>query len=98
MTRLSIDLPEDVRTKLEARASRAGHTSVEEYVRALLHEEAAEDNEDYGAPAHLTFTTEEELEAMLVRRIENEGGSVEATPEFWAGMTRRAAERGAKGG
>jgi plasmid stability protein len=98
MTRLSIDLPEDVRVKLEARASRAGHTSVEEYVRALLQDEAAEDNEDFGAPAHLTFTTEEELEAMLVRRIEDSSGSVEATPEFWANLKRQAAEHRAKGG
>lgn len=97
MTRLSIDLPEDVKAKLEARASRAGHATVEEYIQSLLRDEAAEEAEDYGGPAHLTFSSDDELESFLVRRIADTGEPVEATPQFWADLKRRAAERRQRG-
>jgi plasmid stability protein len=92
MTRLSIDLPEDVRAKLEARANRSGHTSVEDYIQSLLQEEAAEAGDEYDAPPHLTFSSDEELEAILVRRIEEPGDTIQATPEFWNDLNRRHPE------
>lgn len=93
MTRLSIDLPEDVTRRLAARASRAGHASVEEYIESLLRAEAVDANDDLDAPAHLTFSTDEELEAILVRRIDDADGSIEATPEFWRQLKQDAADR-----
>jgi plasmid stability protein len=97
MTRLSIDLPEDVRAKLEARANRSGHSSIEEYIQSLLQEEADEAGEEYEAPPHLTFSSDEELEAILVRRIDEPGELIEATPEFWSNLKRQAQQRRAQG-
>jgi len=97
MTRLSIDLPEDVKTRLEARAARSGHGTVEEYVQALLRAEADEPSEDYAAPAHLTFSTDEELEAMLLQRVNDPRPGIEATPEFWEDFKRRVEARLRKG-
>ncbi|HEY7116372.1 MAG TPA: hypothetical protein VH475_07295 [Tepidisphaeraceae bacterium] len=98
MTRLSIDIPDDIRARLEARASRSGHASVEEFIQSLLREEAAEAlDEDLGAPAHLSFRSDEELEQILVRRIDDDQGTIEATPEFWVDLRRRAQERRQKG-
>jgi hypothetical protein len=93
MTRLRIDLPEDVTEKLAAQATRAGHASVEEYIESLLRAEAVEAAEDLYGPPQLTFSSEEELEAILVRRIDDVDGSIEATPEFWQQLKRAAADR-----
>src|SRR4051812_43232307 len=93
MTRLSIDLPEDITRRLAARATRAGHASVEAYIESLLRAEAVEAEDDFDAPSHLAFSTDEELEAILVRRIDDTDGSIEATPEFWQGLKRDAADR-----
>jgi hypothetical protein len=93
MTRLSIDLPEDVTRRLMDRASRAGHANVEEYIESLLRAEAVDAEDDSDAPPHLTFATDEELEAILVRRIDDTDGSIEATPEFWGRLKQDAANR-----
>ena len=36
------------------------------------------------------IATADELEILLTRRLDNGGASVEATPEFWAGLKERA--------
>jgi hypothetical protein len=97
MTRLSIDLPEDVTQRLAARATRAGHPSVEEYIASLLRAEAVDAQDDLDAPPHLSFSSDEELEAILVRRIDDGEGSIEATPEFWQQLKREAASRRSAG-
>jgi plasmid stability protein len=97
MTRLSIDLPDDVRTRLQDRAARAGHESVEEYVAALLMAEAEEPADEYGAPPHLTYRSDTELEALLLERVTDGSPGVDATPAFWKDLKRRAAERRRKG-
>jgi plasmid stability protein len=93
MTRLSIEVPDEVKSKLEARAARSGHANVEAYVGELLRAEAEELDEDYGAPAHLTFRSDRELEALLLESINDPRPSIEATPEFWAALQRRAEAR-----
>jgi plasmid stability protein len=96
MTRLSIDLPDEVRDKLEVQAARWGHSSVEEFVQALLRAEAEEPSEDYGAPAHLTFNDDAELSAILRKRAQDTSPGIEPTAEFWESFRRRAAGRGDK--
>ena len=40
MARSSVELPDELRRKVEARAAEAGHLMVEEYVQALLRADA----------------------------------------------------------
>ena len=95
MVRLNIDLPEYVKARLDALAARTGHASVEEFVQALLRTEADfdEPTEDYGAPAHLSYQTDQELEARLLERLHDDRPSVEVTAQFWKDFRRRVEER-----
>jgi plasmid stability protein len=100
MTRLSIDLPEDVKARLEVRAARSGHANVEEFVQALLRAESEtsyDDDDGEAGPQHLAYQTEEQLEALLLRRVEDPRAGIEATPEFWAEFQRRVEARRRQG-
>ena len=97
MARLSIQLPEDLRTKVEARASEAGHASVEDYVEALLRADLDAEEVDYGAPPHLTVNSDTELEALLLERLESTEPGIEATPEFWSRLHEEAKARRDRG-
>ena len=91
MARLSLELPEDLRRKVEARAAEAGHASVEQYVQALLRADAdAVEGADLGGPDNPAVRTPDELEALLERRLDEGGPSVEATPAFWQRLKDRA--------
>lgn len=91
MARLSVELPDELRRKVEARAAESGHPTVEQYVQALLRADAEfTADADLGGPPHLEVGTDDELEALLSQRLDNGGPSVEATPEFWAGLKERA--------
>ena len=93
MAPLSIRLPDDVRAKAEARAAQAGHATVEQYVEALVRADVG-DGEDYGAPEHLSVDSDQELEALLLRRLESTEPGIEAPREFWRRL-RDSARRGA---
>src|SRR5689334_21687051 len=97
MTRMSIDLPEEVRTRLEARAARSGHATVEEFVQQLLRAEAEASDEDDDGPAHLSYRTNEELESLLLERLDDPRPAIEATPEFWDEFKKRVEARRRKG-
>src|SRR5437868_3396999 len=97
MTRLSIELPDDVRSKLVERAARGGHASVEAFVQALLRAEADETVDDDDGPPGLSFRSEAELEAMLLARLDDDAGEIEVTPEFWDNLQREIQERRRKG-
>ena len=91
MARLSVELPDELRRKVEARAAESGHPTVEQYVQALLRADAEfTADADLGGPPRLEVGTDDELEALLSQRLDNGGPSVEATPEFWAGLKERA--------
>ena len=66
MSALKIDLPDELRSRVEARAAESGFASVESYVQALLIADAA------GGPV----IDDAHLEAMLLGRID--GPFVEA--------------------
>lgn len=70
MTRVSIDLPDDLRAKAEARAAEAGHGTLEQYLRALLHA-------DIGTGEFL----DEDLEELVLQRLDDRP-SIEFTPQF----------------
>ena len=95
MARLNINLSEELRTDAEARAAEDGHATVEAYVEALIREDLARGQAtapDPDAPAHLSFRNQEELEALLLEGLQS-GPAVEATPEFWEDLKRRALGR-----
>lgn len=97
MSQLNINLPEDVAERLRDRAARAGHDTVEEFVQALIFSEVEEEGEDYGAPPHLTVESEEELKKFLEPRLDDNGGSIELTPEFREQFMRELRQRRTKG-
>jgi hypothetical protein len=63
-----IDLPDDLVPKAAARAAELGYGDAEAYVQALVR---ADLGEDFGAPDHLAVPNDAELEALLIRRLEN---------------------------
>jgi plasmid stability protein len=89
MARLTLDLPDELRSKLQARAAETGHGSIEEHVAALIRADVTADK-DYGAPGHL-LGSRENLEAKL-----NEGlasPASEMTVADWDDMRRRFLQR-----
>jgi hypothetical protein len=85
MARISIELPEDLKAKVEVRAAESGHRDVGAYIESLIRADADDASEDPGAPAHLTFSNREELEAIISERLEG-GPSIEVTPQFWKSL------------
>ena len=71
MPRLSIQLPDDLRAKVHARASESGHESVEDYVEALLRADADD-----------TGVNDDDVEALLLERIDSTEPGIEVTPAF----------------
>ena len=94
MSQLNINLPADVAERLRKRAAREGHETVEAFVEALLKVEAEGADADLGAPAHLSVGGDAELEAYLENRMQgDDGGTTEATPEFWDELKRQSDAR-----
>lgn len=87
MTTLYIELPDDVRTRLAARAAEAGYGSVEQYAQAVL--EASAEPAD-GA---------DHIEDVLAARAADPRPGVEFTPAFaeaFRDQVRRRRETGAR--
>lgn len=94
MTRLSINLTDDLTAKVAVRAAESGHNSIEQYVEALLRSDAEATGNDLDGPEHLRVDSENELESVLLARI-GKGQPVEATPAFWQSLRDRVSKRGA---
>lgn len=95
MVRLIIDLPDDVRDKLSAMAERAGQPSLEAFLRAKL---TSEVDEDHGAPPHLSVASDEQMERLLLDRMDDPRPSIEVGADFWQDMKRRVLGERGKGG
>src|SRR5580704_1533105 len=65
MTRLTIELSEEIDQLVRARAVAAGCASLEEYVKALVRVDA----NDPGGPSSLSFQTGAPLEEFLLNRL-----------------------------
>ena len=87
-------MPEELRSKAEARAAELGYASVAAYVEALVR---ADVGEDFGAPDHLAVSDDAGLEALLIRRLENTEPGLEATPKFWQKLSEKARRRRERG-
>jgi hypothetical protein len=90
MARLCFETPEDLKNKVAAQAVEPGHASVEQYVEALGRADANHaEYAELGGPDHLRIGTSDELEARLLRGLEEGGPSIELTPAFWHAVKDR---------
>jgi len=76
MTRLTIELPDDVRSQLQSRAAAGGFDSIEHYARAVLESTVADGLDDAA------------VEQLLVERARDDGPDIEFTPD-WAQRFRQ---------
>jgi Arc/MetJ-type ribon-helix-helix transcriptional regulator len=94
MTRLMIDIPQDLEARLRVRALEGGYADAQDYVRALI-EADTNGTAAVGAPEHVTFQNKADLERLLIEGI-NSGDSREITPAEWDEKRRKLRERYAK--
>ena len=95
MAHLTLEFPDEIRSKLVLRARQTGYPSLEEYVEKLLRSEADVTgiaDEDFGAPEHLTTTSGDQLEALLMEG-EASGRATEMTAEEWESIRKEVAAR-----
>ena len=78
MDRLEIEIPHDLRDRLEARAAELGFARVEEYVESLIRDD-------------IEIPVSDELEAELRKSMETPGREI--TPAEWARKRRSIVER-----
>jgi hypothetical protein len=62
---VNLDIPDDLRTRMEARAAQTGHQTLEQYVEALIRDDAATDA-DHGAPEPLKVAPGQQLQALVL--------------------------------
>jgi len=91
MTRIQLDLRDDLKAKAEVRAAETGHANVQEYLESLI--EADAEGADFGAPDHLKVQDEDQLERLLLERLNDPRPTSDATPKFWQNLKDRAARR-----
>lgn len=94
MTRLTLDLGDDLTARLRERAAETGHASVEEYVQALLRSEAETSgtDDDFGAPATQTAAADADLVSKLDEGLAS-GPATEMTAGDWQDVRREVEER-----
>lgn len=66
MATLKVELPDDVKVLAEARAAEAGCANVGQYLADLVRGDAA------GAPPQLTVDSDQQLESLLLQRLDGE--------------------------
>lgn len=74
MTTLHLNLPDEIRARLEARANEAGFPSIEGFAESILRAEADEQFVD------------EETERLLLERLNDPQPGIECTTEFREGF------------
>ena len=79
---LEIQLPDDLRARLAARARENGYDRVEDYVESLLRADVGEDGID----------VDDALEQLLLQRLDS-GHGVECTPQFIEQFKQQVAQR-----
>jgi hypothetical protein len=75
MTRIQLELPDELLETARARAADAGFATVEAYASALFQEELSPADED--------------LERLLLERKNDPRPSTEDSPEFWDDIKKR---------
>jgi|1185.fasta_scaffold1364367_2 plasmid stability protein len=89
MTRLTLELPDDLRRQLEARAAQSGHASIEDQVTALIREALETDHAP--GPEHLRVQSADDLTAKLREGLDSPASEV--TDADWDDMRRRFLKR-----
>jgi plasmid stability protein len=92
MTRLTVELPEELERLLRQRAAQSGLGSLQDYVRELFAADTA--GIDPGAPATQSFASRDELEETLLSRVDDARPGIEANADFWLKLKHRAAGEG----
>ena len=91
MTRVTIELDDDVSGRLTAHAAAAGYADLGGYIGSLVRHELddADALETPDGPPQLAVGSDAELERLLLSRLGG-GPSIPATPQFWADLRQRA--------
>ncbi|HZK81233.1 MAG TPA: hypothetical protein VFC46_09210 [Humisphaera sp.] len=76
MSTLQIQISDEIQDRVSARAAEGGFKSVEEYVESLVAADAVIDDD---------------LEQLLLERLDSDAPSIELTPEFIAQFKQRIA-------
>jgi hypothetical protein len=90
---MQINLPDEVAPLVQQKATAAGFAGrIDAYVAHLI---AADDVEDYGAPAHLSVAgkSREEIDVMIAAGIEN-GPATPMTADDWRALHARLDQLG----
>lgn len=96
MTKLTIDLPQDVLQKLESRARRPGVTNVSDYAASVLRDDATfSEAVDYGAPESVKVRTASDPERIVQARSD-ESGDIECDDKFFDDLERYARDADAR--
>jgi len=80
MSKLQINLPEDAKTRLEARAAGGGFASIEQYAEALL-------------LASADLPEGDGLEQLLSARVEDDRPGIEFTSQFAQAFREQVQQR-----
>jgi hypothetical protein len=89
MVRLNVAIAEDVKSKLQARATESGYDSLESYVEALLASEAQ--TADFLPPPHLHPRDRDHLSQLVQEGLQSPAREMTATD--WDRLRRELAER-----
>jgi cytochrome P450 len=81
MTTLQIQIRDEIQGRVSARVAEGGSRSVEEYVEWLIAADAIQDEND------------DDIEQLLLERLDNDAPSIEMTPEFIAQFKQKIAEK-----
>jgi hypothetical protein len=84
MVRLNVAIPDEVKSKLEARAAESGFASLESYIEAVLTSDAQV--ADVVPPAHLSPRDRDELNRLVSEGLQSPVR--ELTPADWDQMRR----------
>jgi antitoxin ParD1/3/4 len=92
---MTITLPDEYRSTVEAKARAAGFVSVHEYVLQLILDEEEGDVPDaLPVPEELIVKDRADLEAKILEGL-NSGPPIRVTPQFWEDFRQRVEERAA---
>ena len=93
MTRLSIELPDEVTRKLSERAAELGQSNIEQYVQMVLTAEA--EARDLTAPQEVGFENDDDL-LLKLKAGASSGAPIEITDADWDNKRRALISRHSK--
>ncbi len=92
MTRLIIELPDELAVVLAERAKAAGHQGAEAYLVAIATQEAKRSSSPEPYEPH----TWDQIEAKVFEALDDPSPRIVVTAEFWESIRRGGKERAAR--